>query len=387
MEQRRTSQQTLRQPEPIPLAAWLLITITGAAWGQTAPDSVQVKVHPERPLIERSACCQLLNFDLELRSPGTDTLTITRIDLTVLNRDGRMVSRRHVSGNGMIPSIATLPNRRLVPGRATTIYNPFYSFDLASPIHEMRLTFIFGGRNATRQTRVVVHPVAYEGKTDLIFPLAGRVLVLDGHDFYSHHRRLDLSLLAPMGLARRQFNRYAYDFSLVDEQDRLSRSGGRTNEDWIGYGAPVVAPGDGIVRDAVNDAREHILPNDQWDDAAGMRNPRSIPGNFVVIDHENGEVSFLAHLKQGSLTVKPGDRVRRGQVIGRMGLSGDSDDTPHIHYQLMDSTDFKDAEGLPSYFSGFVRAGRPGRTVERRAQVDTGDILEVPARSGTGPGA
>jgi murein DD-endopeptidase MepM/ murein hydrolase activator NlpD len=90
-------------------------------------------------------------------------------------------------------------------------------------------------------------------------------------------------------------------------------------------------------------------------------------------------VSFMAHMKQGSVLVKPGDRVRRGQPIGKMGLSGDSDEIPHIHYQLMDSADFRDAEGLPSYFSGFVRAGRASRTVERRAQVDTGDILEVPA--------
>ncbi|MGH7753824.1 MAG: M23 family metallopeptidase, partial [Gemmatimonadales bacterium] len=250
----------------------------------------------------------------------------------------------------------------------------------ATPIHEMRYTFTLRGRAGAQRAEVVVRPVAYRGKTDLILPLSGRILVLDGHDFYSHHRRLDLSVLVAVGLARRHFNRYAYDFSLVDDRDRLSRAGGRTNEDWVGYGATVLAPGDGVVRDAVNDAREHILPNDQWDDNAGMQNPRSIPGNFVVIDHENGEVSFLAHLQQGSVVVKPGDRVRQGQVIGRMGLSGDSDETPHIHYQLMDAADFRDAEGLPSYFSGFVRAGAPGRRLERRAQVDTGDILEVPAR-------
>jgi hypothetical protein len=47
----------------------------------------------------------------------------------------------------------------------------------------------------------------------------------------------------------------------------------------------------------------------------------------------------------------------------------------------MDAADFRDAEGLPSYFSGFVRAGGRGGAVERRAQVDTGDILDVPARA------
>jgi Peptidase family M23 len=357
------------------LATAVLLTGPGPGWGQAG---AAVRVHPERPLIERSACCQLLNFDFELSVLGPDTLTVTRIDLSVLNPSGRLVAQRHVSGNGMIPSIATVPNTRLLPGRTTMIYNPLYSFEGAIPIHEMRYTFTLRGRSGVQRAEVMVRPVAYQGKTDLILPLTGRVMVLDGHDFYSHHRRLDLSVLVPLGLLRRHFNRYAYDFSLVDDRDRLSRTGGGSNEDWVGYGATVLAPGDGVVRDAVNDAKEHILPHDQWDDEAGMQKPRSIPGNFVVIDHENGEVSFLAHLKQGSVVVKPGDRVRRGQVIGRMGLSGDSDETPHIHYQLMDAADFRDADGLPSYFSGFVRAGRAGRQVELRAQVDTGDILEVP---------
>lgn len=361
----------------------LVVLVAGAGafsgWtpAQREGAAVQIRVLPEQPLIERSACCQLLNFDFELHNRGSDTLVIARIDLSVLDSGGRQVARRHLSRNGMIPSIATVPNNRLVPGRPTTVFNPLYSFDRALPLHEMRYLFRLEGPAGPQRVEVSVRPIAYLGKTDLVLPLAGRILVVDGHDFYSHHRRLDLSILAPLGLARRQFNRYAYDFALVDEQDRLARSDGRRNEDWIGYGASVLAPGDGVVRMAVNDAKEHILPDGSWDEELGLRNPKSIPGNFVVIDHLNGEVSFLAHLQQGSVLVRAGDRVRRGQVIGRLGLSGDSDETPHVHYQLMNADDFQNAEGLPSYFSGFVRVGHPDRGVERRAQVDTGEILEV----------
>jgi hypothetical protein len=343
-----------------------------------------IRVLPGSPLIERSACCQLLNFDFELSVSAPDTLTVTRIDVSVLDAGGRLVSRRHVSGNGMIPSIATVPNVRVTPGRSTTVFNPFYSFDGATPIQEMRYGFTYTARRGSARADLVVRPVRYDGRTDLVLPLTGRILVLDGHDFYSHHRRLDVSVLASLGLARRQFNRYAYDFSVLDERDRFWRTNGRTNDDWFGYGAPVVAPGAGVVRDAENSAKEHQLPGDQWDDEAGLRNPRSIAGNFVVIDHENGEVSFLAHLQQGSLLVKAGDRVQRGQVIGKMGLSGDSDETPHIHYQLMSAAGFQDADGLPAYFSGFVRRGAARPRVERRGQIDTGDVIDVPA-TGRGP--
>jgi murein DD-endopeptidase MepM/ murein hydrolase activator NlpD len=159
----------------------------------------------------------------------------------------------------------------------------------------------------------------------------------------------------------------------------MYRTNGKTNEDWFGYGATVVATGDGIVRDAVNDAAEHHLPDANWSEATALSNPRGIPGNHVVIDHGNGECSAMAHLKQGSVRVKVGDRVRRGEPIAAMGLSGDSDWLPHVHYQLMDSCDFQDADGLPSYFIGFTRAGFPGAAATR-GQVDTGDILFVPDR-------
>jgi hypothetical protein len=67
-----------------------------------------------------------------------------------------------------------------------------------------------------------------------------------------------------------------------------------------------------------------------------------------------------------------------------MGLSGDSDETPHIHYQLMSAAGFQDADGLPAYFSGLVRRGAARPRVERRGQIDTGDVIDVPA-PGRGP--
>jgi murein DD-endopeptidase MepM/ murein hydrolase activator NlpD len=181
-------------------------------------------------------------------------------------------------------------------------------------------------------------------------------------------------VLRKLGVAKAQFNRYAYDFSLVDADGKLNRTGGKTNEDWFGYGTTVVAPGDGVVRYAQNNAAEHHLPDDKWDEQGAVKDPRSIPGNHVVIDHGNGECSLLAHMKQGSVTVKVGDHVSRGQPIGQMGLSGDSDWLPHVHYQLMNNCDFMQAEGLPSYFSDFRRVAGDTALV-RRGQIDTGDIV------------
>ena len=345
---------------------------------QAAAQAVTVTVSPSKVLVERSACCRLLNFDFELVSSSRDTLVIESVTATWLGTRGEMVAIREVGTNGMAPSINTLNVRTLAPGKPVTLFNPFFSVDPSLQYSEIRYDLKLRGRADTTSASVTVKPERWEPKTDLILPLQGRILVHDGHDFYSHHRRMDMALLRSFNVLKRQFNRYAYDFVVVDSAGRMYRTDGKTNEDWFGYGATVFATGDGIVRSTMNDMADHRMPDEQWSEETTLSNPRAIPGNHVVIDHGNGECSAMAHLKQGSVRVKVGDRVRRGQPIAAMGLSGDSDWLPHVHYQLMDTCDFQDADGLPSYFSGFVRAGHAGRT-EVRGQIDTGDILFVPA--------
>jgi murein DD-endopeptidase MepM/ murein hydrolase activator NlpD len=78
-----------------------------------------------------------------------------------------------------------------------------------------------------------------------------------------------------------------------------------------------------------------------------------IAGNYVIVDHGHGEHSAFFHLQQGSVSVKPGDAVREGQVIGRMGFSGDAF-TVHLHYQLQAGPEF-DVEGLPSVLHDYGR--------------------------------
>ena len=101
-------------------------------------------------------------------------------------------------------------------------------------------------------------------------------------------------------------------------------------------------------------------------------------GNYIIIEHAPGEHSLLAHLKQQSVNVKAGDRVRRGQQIAEIGASGSSL-MPHLHYQLQ-TTAAGNGEGLPAYFHDFVK--HRGRTTRRitRGQIDTGDIFESRAK-------
>ena len=97
---------------------------------------------------------------------------------------------------------------------------------------------------------------------------------------------------------------------------------------WYGYGKPVYAPGAGVVLASANDIPENWFENAQatmigHPKLPAGKDPKDI-GNFVLINHENGEYSLLVHMKPGSVLVRSGDRVKQGQKVGAIGFAGDS---------------------------------------------------------------
>jgi murein DD-endopeptidase MepM/ murein hydrolase activator NlpD len=85
------------------------------------------------------------------------------------------------------------------------------------------------------------------------------------------------------------------------------------------------------------------------DQEIGSMDHYFVPGNTVVIDHGQGEFSFLCHLQKGSIVVKPGQGVRRGQLLGKVGNSGNTT-APHLHWHLGSDADVTRASGLPIRF-------------------------------------
>jgi hypothetical protein len=150
--------------------------------------------------------------------------------------------------------------------------------------------------------------------------------------------------------------RFAYDFLI--RKAGLSHTGdGKRNEDYHCFGQPVLAPAAGRVH-AVEDGIEDNVP--------GVMNSREPVGNHVILDHGNGEFSFLAHLRKGSVRVKPGDRAMAGGVCGNSGNSSE----PHLHYHLQNSAEFGKGAGLPAQFVDYSADGqRVDRGEPIRGQV------------------
>ena len=141
--------------------------------------------------------------------------------------------------------------------------------------------------------------------------------------------------------------RFAYDFLVL--KDGKSHTGdGSANEQYHCFGLPILASGAGTVA---------VVVDGLDDNKPGVMDPKNPPGNYVVIDHGNGEFSFLAHLRKGSVAVKKGDAVKPGDRLGVCGNSGNSSE-PHLHYHLQTTGLFAGGEGLPAQFLDYVADGK-----------------------------
>jgi len=366
------------------MGAFASLPAANAANGaNVAVAGVQVEPLPAQPLVERARDSQQLDFDLLFHNPGNVELELVGLELAWFDRDGRFAGQRRLDRNGDsgTMSILTVPNRTLPAGGRLVVFNPFARFPADAWLGDVRVDAVFraGADGPEQRVSVRLAPRTFTPSTPLSLPLDGEVFVHDGHDLNAHHRRLDITggMTTHFGITG-NFMRHAHDFVVTDAQGRLFRNDGARPEDWFGWGTPVLTTGDGVVlraRDGMRDNRQGEPP--PFDQAAIMQDLTLFLGNHVLVDHGNGEFSLFAHLKQGSVAVKPGQKVARGEPLGAMGMSGDAF-LVHLHYQLQSGPAFE--EGLPAIFEGVrVRTG-DGWSAPYTGTVDSGDVVEAAAR-------
>ena len=179
--------------------------------------------------------------------------------------------------------------------------------------------------------------VDYKDTTKLRLPFDGDWFVYNGgRDIYQNSN------------AYREAERYSLVFTLLKD-GRPYFGDGSKNEDYYCYGQPVQAPADGTV----------VLVNNTFADNVPGRSEEIMPtGNRVLISHGNQEYSLFMHLKQNSIKVKTGQKVKAGQTVGECGNSGNSP-APHFEYRLQNSSGRPLPQTLPAQFVDYVADGAP----------------------------
>ncbi|MBL8512448.1 MAG: M23 family metallopeptidase [Betaproteobacteria bacterium] len=267
---------------------------------------------------------------------------------------------------GEKPAFAT--SATLAPGEMILIPQQFLTYRGKRAALEVRAIAREASQNAVAIESAL--PILLESKNRYRFPLAGTWFIGAGPTAHSHHR-----WVVPQ--------EFALDIARLGEGGTSFKGDGTKLTDYYAYGAEVLAAADGTVR---------IVRNDRAESSADLRRPGesqldylkrvstqqearlaeggdAIVGNYVLIEHEGGESSVYAHLKTGSARVKPGERVRAGQVIGQLGSSGNSTE-PHLHFHVCDRPDALRCAGVPAHFDGIEIP-----YADQPRALQTGDIV------------
>ena|SRR5579862_643649 len=362
-------------------------------WGAT------VQPMPSKPIVEVRDGNQFINFDMILTNRGDATVRLSKIEISVYDSTNALVLRRALNTDAFAPSIAVIGNQVLAPGQSLDVFNPFPEFDAQVPLNRLAYSFCLQRESNEAEREKNLHrlpddcdyhlgmsvtPRIYDTKTSLLLPLKGKIFVWEGHDFYAHHLRIPFSnpKVQALGIIA-DSNNFASDFIYTDDQGSSYHDDPQRIENWYSYGKPIYAPGAGRVIATAND-----IPDNWFEDgrASQIGHPKLAPGkdpndigNFVLIDHGNGEFSLLVHMKPGSIRVKEGEHVHAGQQVGQIGFSGDSI-FPHLHYSLMEGPRVTKDWGIPAYFSHFRRVYGATSVEVARGPVNSGDFVESDAR-------
>ena len=172
--------------------------------------------------------------------------------------------------------------------------------------------------------------------TKMILPFTGEWFVFWGGDTKEQNYHV---------ISKAQKN--AFDIVMVDENNRSFKTNGRTNEDYYAFGQPLIAPCDAEVVSVIEGVKDNI---------PGEMNPAQVTGNSVVLKTAANEYILFAHFKLNSIKVKAGDSVKKGQLLGLCGNSGNSSE-PHLHFHIQDKENMLASTGVKCYFEKILVNG------------------------------
>lgn len=326
-------------------------TVIVAAQPSPPPDArlaVTIPVAPQVVPMDRRAW---LVFELHIANPSPTPITLR--DVTITDADRNAIAR--INGDAVVRQLdaSTAPasgRADVAPGTTRVIYVDAPLPEALATVPDIRYevlgTTSQGGHIGVRSGLVAVDRRA---PSVLGPPLAGGPWVAIHHpDWERGHRRVFYTV---SGVARLP-GRFTIDFVKVDRDGRTARGDADVIVNSLGYGAEVLAVADATVAATRDDMTEAPRVSERR-----KHSPDDAAGNYVSLDLGRGRFAVYEHLKPGSIRVRPGQVVARGEVVAQVGFTGDSTG-PHLHLHVGDSAVPLAAEGRPFIFDRVEVLGR-----------------------------
>ena len=352
-------------------------TSPGSATGASAQRPISVPLDlavPVPPTAFKAVGKMHLAYEMYVTNFARPDCTLTRIE--VLSQGSKQIARfegNELSAMVQRPGVAPETEKLKIGGGLRAVVHVWLTLESPSDIpvslvhrlgvkvgdypEEMTLE---GSRIGVLQKPVVISP-----------PLRGSEwLAANGPSNISGHRRALIPIDGHAYIAQR----FAIDWLQLREDGRTFTGDSKDNKNYRCYGAEALAVADALVV-GVKDGIPENIPGPT--SRAVPITLETVGGNFVILDLGQGRYAFYAHLQPGSLRVKLNDKVRRGQVLGLVGNSGNSTE-PHLHFHVSDGNSPLGSNGLPYVITEFEVQGKgfgwkpstpPGAIETRRMEL------------------
>lgn len=336
------------------------------------PIQVQVRT-PVEPTVLPSNGKNYLIYELHLHNFTTEALTVKGIEIVDADRP-------------TAPTVAEFKDKQLRASLRKVTIGDYQSNIQRLGVGEGAVAFLCLAFDAGRAVplqlkhRILLDQGVAEGSpikthtTSLQLlgrPLVGANWTPDNTPSLHSHHRMGLWVVDGNAVISR---RYAIDWKKYDRQGNSYAGDPRDVRAYYAYGQKVLAVADGKVVNARDGFPDNVPKTESGFEPAMPLTLDTIGGNQVIIDLGNGQFAAYYHLQPGSITVKTGDRVRQGQLLARVGNSGDAR-WPHLHFQVTDKADVMSGEGMPQLFDRYRIKTEGQEWVTRTAEYPMGKVL------------
>jgi hypothetical protein len=367
------------------LVALLGVALAPALRAQPAsfPPAFEVRV-PKAPTVMHGGGQTILPYELHITNFTSQPITLQKIEVFSADAVGAGPSLASSAAPLLVLTDSALmrtlarPGLRIPPGervhiapglRAVAyIWVPVNGTPPRAIRHRLTATADTGSA-----TPLVLETASVPVNNDLVViasPLKGSGwLAANGPSAASGHRRAMIPLSGGFYIAQR----FAIDWVKLDARNKTFTGDSLKNSSYYAYGNNALAVADGIVTEVKDSIPENV---------PGL-NSRAVPitletvgGNHVILDIGGGHYAFYAHLQPHSIRVRLGDHVKRGQVLGLVGNSGNSTE-PHLHFHMSDASSPLGSEGIPYAFETLYVIGQCQSLGETCAMAATATVRRL----------
>jgi hypothetical protein len=345
----------------------LSLLLLSPAWARERGPRVDV-VCLAVPIPAAIGKSDVLVYELHVTNFDTVPLTLQRIEIYADRENGaalmtlegeKLAAAMTRVGAAMsmssAPDAAAHESRTIDPGGRNVIFMwvPLPPDQRAPTSVRHRLVFSVQTAGTNNRSETTLQdfpvPVSHESVPVLSPPFRGGIWVAgDGPMNDANHRRsifaIDGHIYSP--------ERLAIDWVKVGPNGDSRHDGSTKNENWWGWGEPALAVADGEITKVVDEFPDNVpkvLPPVTLD---------NIGGNHIILQIAPNRFVTYAHLQKGSIKVRTGAHVHRGDVLALLGNSGNTTGA-HLHLQVTDRNSVLQSEGVPFLLERFTYLG-PG---------------------------